>query len=525
MDASGVPAEWLPQPLADRSAALRGVVACCLLALAATYLTGESGGTLNTAVYFGVASAAVCGAAYGAWRWRRELGVVGLLVVASVLAGFIGDAGYTVNVQVLDQEPFPAWTDALYLLAYLFMIAAVTVMVRRRDLRRDLAALIDAAIIAVSVAVVAYVFVVVGVATDPSLSWFARVVTMIYPLCDVLVVGVVVRLLVSTGAATSAAVFLVTAMSVLLIGDVGFAVAVFNGYADDYGAWIDATYLAYYLLVALALLRPDTGRLTEPAGQRTARLSRVRLAALGCATLLAPLTMLGGGVAGDVLKVRGAAAGAAILFLLAMMRMALLIRAVEFQSDLLSVLARTDGLTGLANRRSFDYELKRTTDQVGYDPRLGPVSLAMIDLDRFKTFNDTYGHSAGDQLLRQAAAAWSEVLDRIAPSATLARYGGEEFAVIMPGVDEDTGAVLTHALLSAMPLGQTFSAGVAQRDDDEDLAAFVGRADARLYAAKEVGRACIVVGRAPVDLRVSAPPGECGTPAVTPRAPDATRSL
>jgi diguanylate cyclase (GGDEF)-like protein/PAS domain S-box-containing protein len=155
-------------------------------------------------------------------------------------------------------------------------------------------------------------------------------------------------------------------------------------------------------------------------------------------------------------------------------------------SDLVATLdarARTDQLTGLPNRRAWDHELPRELSRAR---RTGePLSLAIIDLDRFKAYNDTYGHPAGDRLLRVAAAAWSE---RLRATDVLARYGGEEFAVLLPGCDAHSAAKVVEALRAAVPEDETCSIGVATWDDAEDADALVARADQALYAAKAAGR-------------------------------------
>ena len=137
-------------------------------------------------------------------------------------------------------------------------------------------------------------------------------------------------------------------------------------------------------------------------------------------------------------------------------------------------------------------EIERAVYAAGTNPMLAPLSLAMLDLDHFKAFNDTYGHGAGDQLLQRAAAVWSAELTVLAPTATIARYGGEEFAVVLPGVDQTKAVAVLEALLAITPLGQTFSAGVAEGAVGEDVATVVARADARLYEAKAAGRARVL---------------------------------
>src|SRR3978361_1486266 len=91
---------------------------------------------------------------------------------------------------------------------------------------------------------------------------------------------------------------------------------------------------------------------------------------------------------------------------------------ISDQSAQLADLARSDELTGLHNRRSWNYELARACATASAKDQ--PLSVALIDLDHFKSYNDSYGHPAGDRLLRAASAAWLEALR---PGEVLARYG------------------------------------------------------------------------------------------------------
>ena len=157
------------------------------------------------------------------------------------------------------------------------------------------------------------------------------------------------------------------------------------------------------------------------------------------------------------------------------------------RTDLLARLqstARTDPLTGLPNRRVWDEDLEREIARARRHG--GSLCLAMLDLDRFKAFNDEYGHQAGDQLLAASAAAWRPALRA---TDTLARYGGEEFAVLLPHSDEEAALIVVERLLEVVPLGQTASAGVAVWDGTETAEALLARADAALYRAKGAGRA------------------------------------
>ena len=155
---------------------------------------------------------------------------------------------------------------------------------------------------------------------------------------------------------------------------------------------------------------------------------------------------------------------------------------------LMSPTATTDDLTGLINRRAWDVALEREVSRARRGRR--PLAVAMLDLDRFKAYNDLHGHQAGDRVLREAASAWRTVLRE---TDLLARYGGEEFAVALPGCDLEHAGHLVNRLREVTPAGQSCSAGLASWDGDETADALLGRADDALYEAKQTGRDRTVV--------------------------------
>lgn len=151
--------------------------------------------------------------------------------------------------------------------------------------------------------------------------------------------------------------------------------------------------------------------------------------------------------------------------------------------DRLERMTRTDELTGLTNRRAWDSEVSREVVRAGRDEH--PLAIAMLDLDRFKLYNDKLGHQAGDRLLKEAAGAWRAVLRE---TDLLARYGGEEFAVALPGCDAELASRLVERLRAVTPGGQSCSAGLACWNGEESADELLGRADAALYEAKQGGR-------------------------------------
>ena len=155
--------------------------------------------------------------------------------------------------------------------------------------------------------------------------------------------------------------------------------------------------------------------------------------------------------------------------------------------------AMTDELTGLWNRRAFDEQLELHLTN-WRDHRI-PFSLVLIDLDRFKQINDTFGHVAGDQILAAAAAALRAALRR---PDIVARFGGEEFAAILPFTPLATATNAVHKALQSVAgtvvpyendvLHVTASGGLASIVPGEDGESLIRRADAALYAAKDAGR-------------------------------------
>lgn len=157
--------------------------------------------------------------------------------------------------------------------------------------------------------------------------------------------------------------------------------------------------------------------------------------------------------------------------------------------------AKVDALTGLHNRRWLDETTPRLMERCRRNGT--PMSLLMVDVDRFKHFNDGYGHPAGDQALITIGRVF---LAQLRPTDTPVRYGGEEFCVLLPGT-ERIGALLTAERLRAaiaaidFPAADgallphiTASIGVAAMEGTDTPASLIARADAALYRAKERGR-------------------------------------
>jgi diguanylate cyclase (GGDEF)-like protein len=155
------------------------------------------------------------------------------------------------------------------------------------------------------------------------------------------------------------------------------------------------------------------------------------------------------------------------------------IQALTEQVRALGCLAFTDSLTGLGNRRSWDQLLSH---ELARARRSGePLSVALLDIDDFKEFNDAHGHQAGDRLLVGLAAAWRSKLRDV---DVLCRWGGDEFAVLLPDCPLERADAVIGRLAAAAPNGRTCAAGTVCWDGREAEDALLGRADQALYDAK-----------------------------------------
>jgi len=151
--------------------------------------------------------------------------------------------------------------------------------------------------------------------------------------------------------------------------------------------------------------------------------------------------------------------------------------------DKVQDMATHDSLTGLPNRRALEEMLPRQL--AGARRSSSPLSVAIIDLDHFKVYNDTHGHLAGDEMLRACAGAWDSCLRG---EDTIVRFGGEEFLVVLPRTYPDQACEVVERLRERTPMGQTCSAGLATWDFVENIDDLLGRADKALYMAKAGGR-------------------------------------
>jgi diguanylate cyclase (GGDEF)-like protein len=423
----------------------------------------------------------------GVLRHRPERPLPWLLLAAGLASFTVGDVIWFVNHDLRDSAAFPDTSDVFYLAQYPFYGAALFVLVRRRTPDRHAATVIDAAVVTVSAGLLWWVYLLAPIAADPEFTVLARLISMAYPLGDLLVLTLLLRLLLGAGARSTALALVATALASFLVADVAFAyLSAADAYRD--GSWVDAGWLVAYFLVGAATLHPSmtrTDRIDAAAGPPA---TPVRLTVLAAASLVAPAVLIAQHVRGADPHVPVAATVCAVLFLLVLGRMGVLI--VEQRR-----LAVTDALTGTYTRGYFEERLRVECGRaVRGDGGLGVI---VVDADHFKTINDTHGHPAGDRVLVELAR---RLAAGCRPGDVVARYGGEEFALLLPGAGPGQTARIAERIrqsVAADPvdtdaelrLDVTVSVGCATLPGDGDRADdLVKAADRALYAAKAAGR-------------------------------------
>ena len=224
----------------------------------------------------------------GVRLYRPQARIAWWLVAVGFLLFWMGDL-YTYSYPLLlDREvPFPSLGDAAYLAVYPALIAGVLVLQRRRTRRGDRGSAIDAAIMTVGLALPSWVWLIAPYVHDHSLTTAGRLVSVAYPMADVLLLAVAVRLALDGGQRRLSFHLMIASIVCLLGTDFLYGLMLLQG-TYDHQTWLDVGWIGFYLLWGAAALHPTMAEINEPAAQSGGLLTRFRLTLLAGASLIAP---------------------------------------------------------------------------------------------------------------------------------------------------------------------------------------------------------------------------------------------
>ncbi|MER7005987.1 diguanylate cyclase [Dactylosporangium sp. NPDC000555] len=464
----------------------------------------------RVAVYLAISLSGAAAVWWGIARNRPAVCLPWLLLGLSQLVYASADAVFYVSHYVLHSERFPSFADLLYLGHYPPLLAALLLLIRRRE-PRSVVGQIDGLVAAVAAALLSWMFLI-GPTAARGGSTLAHYAELAYPVLDLALVALTARLVIGVAVRSASFGLLLANLLGIAAADTVYSYQQLHGVYEA-GNFLDAMWLTANLALGAATLHRGMIGLTDPAPCGRDESRPVRFLLLACAALLAPAALLVQSARGINADVPAAAVACAVLFLLTLGRMA----GVAIEQRRLAV---TDPLTGLFTRRFIEGRLSAEVARAGR--RRGPVALFIADVDHFKSVNDRYGHPAGDRALVEIARRLRRA---VRPGDVLARYGGEEFAVLMPGLRPEELEAVSQRLRRSVgdepvPLDHdtrvtiTVSIGTAgfpaHSASQRELVAVADRA---LYTAKILGRDRVVVGGARVEPRAEPGP-EDGVQAV-----------
>jgi diguanylate cyclase (GGDEF)-like protein len=422
------------------------------------------------------------------------------LMAAGQLLWVIGDAIGSWFEDVEHIAPFPSVADGFYLAAYPILAVGLVLLIRGRRPTRDIAGLLDSATLTAGLGLLSWVLLARPTLDASQQSVAAASVSVAYPLADILLAGVLIRLVTTPGGRTLSLRLLLVAVALLIAGDsTSAALSLFTSSSTNN---YDVIWLASYLAWGMAALHPSMRSLSQSSAAGELKFTRGRLVALTLAVLVAPGILTVQRLSGSSIDVWAIVTGSVVMFVLVVSRMNLAIvqivsanRERERLQDHLVYQAAHDSLTELPNRAQAMRMIEAALSRGQRSSAM--TGLLFVDLDGFKAVNDNFGHRAGDDVLRCVA---QRMQDTIRGGDVVARLGGDEFIVLLEPLDTESSAVdvaerivlaasapITTAAGDKVRIGA--SVGIAiSHDGFTDPEQLLNEADVATYRAKAAGR-------------------------------------
>jgi diguanylate cyclase (GGDEF)-like protein len=420
-----------------------------------------------------------------AWSSSRHRLAYALLGSA-MLVQTLGNALYVFHVQYLSPVPYPSVADLAYLLVYPLLLGAVASLARIDLGRAQRALWLDGLIAVLGTASGGAVLGLRAILPRLEGDLPALLTNAAYPVLDLVLASMVVGVVTVRGRRPSWLwSWLGAGLLLYGVGDSFYLYRIAQGTFHS-GTVLDASWAMALVMMAVAVWRPGpTSQLPEESAPQ----------ASGSIGIVIPVTFslvsVGVLVAGTRAYLPAYVVGLSAAALVAgVARTALAFRSLRALAETFRQ-SRTDDLTGLPNRRRFTEHLQATLEDVDGGRK---AAVALLDLDGFKEVNDSLGHQAGDELLRQIGP---RLAGSLRPGDELARLGGDEFALVMPGADVAEAAVQARLMREALSapfavdgvtvkVGGSIGIALFPEHSREGLG-LLQCADIAMYAAKSAG--------------------------------------
>lgn len=426
---------------------------------------------------------AACGAAIAARRTTSRLRRAWVMLAAAVGCWVIGDILWALYSQVLRIEPFPSPADIGYLSFYLLACAALILLPSGASTHFQLRVILDGVIVAGSLFVISWSAGLDAVFSANQSSWLAFAISVAYPIADMILLTVAMLILSTAPTGQRAVLIAITGgLGLLAIADSAFVMLNAGGHYTS-GGFVDIAWAAGLLLIGMAAM--VGGYRGQHAFGSSGAPSRFALWMPYAPFIIATFCLVDSPASVPLLT-------AAMLVVVALAaRQFVVADENRLLMESLAVQAHRDPLTGLANRALFRDHLLTALARHG-EPR---TALLSIDLDDFKSVNDSLGHVAGDALLTAVA---QRLLQCAGPDDTVARLGGDEFAILLlTGMQspEDLAERVFASFDDAFPIDGNqvlvrASIGIAVIDESTGSMtadALLNQADMAMYSAKRNG--------------------------------------
>jgi diguanylate cyclase (GGDEF)-like protein len=447
------------------------------LLVALHYWFGVAGGlheVIGTVVYDAVVLGAGVACLVRASAFGRERSAWTLIGLA-ILAWGAAEVYWSLAIEDNPSAPYPSPADIGYLLFYPLAYAGLALLVKARTHELNWRLWMDGLIAALGTAALGTAFVFDFVTDHAEGTAIEVATTLAYPLGDIAMLSIVVGVIALTGWRPGRTWSLLLAgLAAMVVADIAFTLQLTEETLPG-GSWVEPVYLISAVCLGASVLQPAAADEITSRGESR---REIVVPTVFAGVMIGLFAMQYFSATSGLSTVLWAATMSAVIARLAMS---------DRENKVLLEQVRTDALTGLANRGRIQVDLPVRCAEASVER---PTWLALFDLNGFKRYNDSFGHPAGDELLRRLGAALIEAVER---QGVAYRMGGDEFCVIFRAGPTAPEALIADAVgaLSESGPGYEVSAsyGVVEMPSEEsEPSAALQLADVRMYAQKESRR-------------------------------------